>query len=227
MIFTFVSFIAPIGFLFFRLLSPMNSEVDPLLPPKSSYILMLVQCILGVVVLILPSFIGKRFKIFIPSGIYCLYVIFLYCAIFLGEIRSFYYNVPHWDTILHTFSGAMIGAFGFSVIELLNKEERTHLKLPPAFVAIFAFCFSVALGTLWEVYEYTLDGILGLNMQKYQTEAGVDFVGRIALEDTMKDIIVDMLGALAMAVIGFISLKYKKGWVEKLIFRKSGDNEAG
>ena len=35
----------------------------------------------------------------------------------------------------------------------------------------------------------------------------------------MKDIIVDTASALLMSVIGYISLKYKKGWVEKLMIR--------
>ena len=38
--------------------------------------------------------------------------------------------------------------------------------------------------------------------------------------DTMKDLIVDTLGALAMSIIGYISLKYKKGWVEKLLLHR-------
>ena len=38
--------------------------------------------------------------------------------------------------------------------------------------------------------------------------------------DTMKDLIVDTLGASVMAVTGYISLKYKKGWVEKFLLRR-------
>ena len=53
---------------------------------------------------------------------YYLYVLFLYAAIFLGEIRNFYYTVPYWDTILHTFSGAMIGCIGFSIWSLIGYK---------------------------------------------------------------------------------------------------------
>ena len=77
---------------------------------KSDYVLMLVQCVLGMVVLLLPSVIARRLKIEIPSGMMILFVIFLYCAIYLGEVRSFYYHIQSWDTVLHWFSGAMIGA---------------------------------------------------------------------------------------------------------------------
>ena len=48
---------------------------------------------------------------------------------------------------------------------------------------------------------------------------GTALIGQAALQDTMKDIIVDAIGALVMSTIGYISLKYKKGWVEKLTLR--------
>ena len=68
-----------------------------------------------------------------------MYLVFLYCAIFLGEVRDFYYRVPHWDTILHTFSGIMLGFFGFMVIDILNRDKNTSVNLSPIFVSLFAF----------------------------------------------------------------------------------------
>lgn len=148
-----------------------------------------------------------------------LYIAFLYCAIFLGEVRSFYYAVPYWDTILHTMSGAMLGALGFSMIAIFNNAERIPLNLSPVFIAVFAFCFALALGAVWEIYEFTMDSVFGTNMQKYMLDNGTALIGQAALQDTMKDIIVDAIGALVMSTIGYISLKYKKGWVEKLTIR--------
>ncbi len=221
-IFVLASFIVPIAFLIYRIVVSTNGlPENPYQRTRSDYVLMLVQCILGIVALILPSVISKKYKVQIPTNMYLLYVIFLYAAIFLGEVRNFYYQVPYWDTVLHTFSGAMIGALGFSFISLLNNEENIHLQLTPFFVAFFAFCFALTLGVVWEVYEYTFDGVLGLNMQKFALEDGTQLVGRLALQDTMKDLIVDAIGSFVMSVIGYISLKYKKGWVEKLLIRKT------
>ena len=86
---------------------------------KTDYILMLTQCILGIVALFLPNIISKKAKIIIPSNMYMLYILFLYAAVFLGEVRNYYYKIPNWDTILHTCSGAMLGALGFSFINIL------------------------------------------------------------------------------------------------------------
>lgn len=186
---------------------------------KSDYALMLSQCILGIVAMLLPGMLENKFKIAIPSYMLILYTIFLYAAIYLGEVRSFYYNVPNWDNILHTFSGAMIGALGFSIVTLLNKTEEVPMNLSPVFVALFSFCFAVTLGVVWEFYEFTFDGLLGLNMQKFALENGTQLIGRAALTDTMVDLFVDAVGALIMSIIGYISLKYNKGWIEKLQVR--------
>ena len=151
---------------------------------------------------------------------FCFFTCVLFCAIFLGEVRNFYHVVPYWDTILHTFSGGMIAALGFSFLSLLNKDENIHLKLTPFFVAFFAFTFAITMGVVWEVYEFLADGLLGLNMQKFALGNGSLLVGREALKDTMEDLIVDGIGAFIISVIGYISLKYNKGWVEKLLLKR-------
>ena len=195
------------------------NEIYPEARRRSDYVLMLAQCILGILAIILPSILNKKIKLEIPSFMISLYAIFLYCAIFLGEVRSFYYNIPHWDTMLHAFSGAMIGALGFSIVNFLNNSESMHLNLSPIFVTIFAFCFSGTLGIIWEIYEYLGDCILGTNMQKYALATGENLLGQQALADTMKDFIIDLVGAFIMSIIGYISLKYKKGWIDKFILK--------
>ena len=182
---------------------------------KSDYVLMLLQSIFGVVAMQLPGFLRRKVNLNIPTAMMIAYAGFLYCAIFLGEVRDFYYNVAHWDTILHTFSGVAIGALGFSIVSLLNKSESIAFSLSPIFVAMFAFCFALSLGVIWEFYEFSIDYFFHLNMQKYALETGELLIGQAALMDTMKDLIVDALGAFVMSVIGYISLKYNKGWLER------------
>ena len=211
------TFLASIVFISVRIyLAPTTVPAeDVLVRVKSDYVLMLLQCIVGLLAMMFPGFFRHKIRLEIPSAMLVVYAIFLYCAIYLGEVRNFYYIVPHWDTILHTFSGLAIGSLGFSMVNLLNKTESLHLSLTPFFVALFSFCFSVSLGVIWEFYEFAADGLLRTNMQKFALENGELLIGRAALWDTMKDLMVDMAGAFAASVIGFISLKYNKGWVER------------
>ena len=176
---------------------------------RSDYLLMLTQCILGLVVMLLPSRAARRWKLPVPDVLYVQYYMFLYCAIFLGEVMSFYYLIPHWDTVLHAFSGAMLGALGFILVDWLNDSPAVRVQLSPLFVSLFAFCFALAAGAVWEIYEFSGDGLFGLNMQKYMTDKGVMLVGHEALSDTMKDIIVDAISAATISVIGFFSIRKK------------------
>lgn len=187
---------------------------------KSDYMLMLVQCILGIFALFLPGLLEHKINIIIPSRMMIAYALFLYAAIYLGEFRDFYYVIPHWDNILHCFSGGMLGSLGFSLIILLNRTDRVPMHLSPIFVSLFALCFAVTMGVLWEIYEFALDGILGLNMQKYALKDGTLIIGRDAIADTMHDLIIDTIGAGVISVIGYISLKYKKGWLEDFVLKK-------
>lgn len=225
----FVFFVLVVSFVFLliRIVIAPSEQLpeDPNGRLRSDYVLMMLQCLLGIIAMMLPDMLKKRIHLSIPSGMMILYAIFLYCAIFLGEVRSYYYQVPHWDTILHTFSGGMLGALGYSFVTILNKSDRIPMNLSPLFVAVFSFCFALSLGVFWEFYEYTFDGILGLNMQKFMLEDGTQLVGRAALSDTMKDLIVDSLGAFVMSLAGYISLKYKTGWIEGLMLKTGWHHE--
>lgn len=184
---------------------------------KSDYMLMIVQCLLGIAAMLLPGWLGRKWRLEFPSMMVLLYVLFLYAAVYLGEVRSFYYRFKNFDSVLHASSGVMLGALSFSVVQLLNRSS--NVKLSPLFIAIFAFAFASTLGIFWEFYEYAVDGLLGLNMQKFLLEDGTPLVGREALKDTMKDFMVNAIGSGFISVLGYISLKYKKGWVEKLLIR--------
>ena len=177
---------------------------------RSDYILMFIQCLLGLVVLSLPSILQRKLRMTIPNFIYVMYYIFLYCAIILGEVMNFYYMIPHWDIILHFFSGAMLGALGFILVSQLNDSEKVRVSLSPAFIALFAFCFALSCGAVWEIYEFVFDGLLGLNMQKFITVSGEVLTGHLALRDTMTDIIVDAAAALLIALIGYARLMAEK-----------------
>ncbi len=207
-----ISFIIPIAYLIVMLCVGDTDAESLGYHSRADYTLMLVQCMLGVAVIHIPSLLAKKFKFEIPTVLYILYIVFLYCAIFLGEVRSFYYRVPNWDTILHAMSSVMTGFFGLMVVYILNRSEKLVLNMSPFFVTLFAFSFSVTIGTLWEIYEFAFDGLLGLNMQRIHTETGEYLIGRAALSDTMKDIIVDTLGALVASVIGYFSIKHEKKW---------------
>ena len=220
-----LSFLVPIVYLILRLIFGGGSSNEAGYHSDSDYLLMLMQCILGLVTIHLPSMLERRLRFELPGLLYGFYIVFLYCAIFLGEVRSFYYLFPRWDSILHFFSSMMTGFFGLMVVTILNRDRHVSMNLSPLFVCLFAFCFSVTIGSLWEIYEFLGDGLFGLNMQKFMTAQGELLVGHDALRDTMKDIIVDVLGALLASVIGMISIRRGTRWYIPTLTRSEEEAE--
>lgn len=182
---------------------------------------MLVESILGCIVITLPKRVEERFKLHIPSYMIIPFVIFLYCAIFLGEVRSFYYRVKNWDTFLHFFSAGMLATLAYSIVSMFNQSDSVPVNLSPGFLALFAFCFAVTCGAVWEIYEFTGDSLLGMNMQKWRLEDGTPLIGQAALADTMKDIITDVVGAGIVSLLGYFGMKrYSMKWLNDLQLRK-------
>ncbi|WP_075980176.1 hypothetical protein [Bacillus massilinigeriensis] len=177
---------------------------------KSDYVLMILQCVFGSIIIFLPSKVEKRFNIDIPDIMEIIFFIFLFCAIYLGEVRNFYFRIPYWDLILHGFSAVMLGALGLVIVNFFNDAENLNIQLSPFFVALFAFCFAVTCGAIWEIYEFMADWLLGTNMQKFILSDGTVLLGREAVADTMEDINVDALGSLLMSIFGYFHLKKQR-----------------
>ncbi|NLN47005.1 MAG: hypothetical protein GX153_10660 [Clostridiaceae bacterium] len=189
-----------------RLILAPAETTDEFTKIKSDYVLMLLQCLVGLVVMSLPGLIERKRQIDIPDSLEILYAVFLFCSIYLGEVRDFFYLVPHWDTLLHAFSGIMLGLVGFTLVDLLNESKRVSIHLSPIFVALFSFCFALAVGCVWEIYEFLADGVLATNMQKFLLADGTELVGHAALSDTMEDFILDALSALAATIVGYLAI---------------------
>lgn len=123
-------------------------------------------CALTLILLMVPSFIQVNLKIELPTGLEIILLLFIFAAEILGEIQAYYIKVPEWDTILHTMNGFLMAAIGFSLVDILNRNERFSIKLSPVYVAIVAFCFSMTIGVVWEFFEFSMDMLFGLDMQK-------------------------------------------------------------
>jgi uncharacterized membrane protein YjdF len=172
-------------------------------------------------VILAPTLLGVRLPVKIPPEIQVLALLFVFAALFLGEIQRYYDRIPWWDQALHVSSGLLLGILGFLLVYVLNANKRIDLHLQPSFVALFAFLFAVSVGTLWEIFEFAMDTLFGLNMQKAK------FGDPSGLTDTMWDLFIDVLGALVISVYGWWYMNdpeqsFIERWIEKFIARNPG-----
>ncbi len=210
-------------------------------------------CALTLILLVIPSFIQVRLKIELPTALEIIILFFIFAAEILGEIQSYYIRFPFWDTVLHTMNGFLAAAIGFALVDILNRSKRISFQLSPAYMAVVAFCFSMTIGVIWEFFEFGMDTIFGLDMQKdtivssihsvmldptnsnipIEIEGITDVIVNgqslglggyldIGLIDTMKDLIVNFVGAVVFSVIGFFYVKnrgkgrFAKGLIPRL-----------
>jgi hypothetical protein len=148
-----------------------------------------------VIVAFLPILVGYRFHVRIPPEFELLAVIFVYASLYLGEVHGYYLKYWWWDMLLHAGSGLILGIFGFLLVYVINEHEDLEMHMKPGFVALFAFMFALGMGTLWEITEFALDQLLGMN-----TQGG-------GLVDTMSDLIIDGIGALIISLLGYSYLR--------------------
>lgn len=153
---------------------------------------------IAIVIIVVPLLLEKTLKVNFPSEIELAFLIFIYASLYLGEINTFYEKFWWWDVFLHSLSGIIVAFLAFIIVYLIHDDKRTTLKLSPFFLSLFAFSFSLMFGVLWEIFEYTVDQSLGLNMQKS------------GLVDTMWDLIMNMIGALGIAIYSYRYQKKQK-----------------
>lgn len=140
-----------------------------------------------------PVLFQRRFGILLPVRFFGWIVIFVFATIFLGEAFDFYNRFWWWDVLLHGGSALAFGLIGFLFVFMLFEGDR--YAAPAWAIAFVGFCFALSIGTMWEIFEFAMDQLFGLNMQK------------TGLVDTMWDLIIDTLGAGIGATVGFFYLK--------------------
>lgn len=123
-------------------------------------------CILTLILFMLPSAVERRLHIDLPDTLEVVILFFIFAAEILGEIQEYYLIIPFWDTVLHTINGFLFAAIGFCLVNLLNENKKVSLSLSPFYMAVTAFCFSMTIGVLWEFFEWFMDSVFHLDMQK-------------------------------------------------------------
>ena len=156
-------------------------------------------CILTIVLLYVPSWIQVKLHIELPPALEITILCFIFAAEILGEVNAFYVNVPHWDTMLHTLNGFLAAAVGFSMVLLLNDDERLTFDLSPFFLALMAFCFSMTIGVLWEFFEFGMDYFFHTDMQK---DTIIHNLYTVALDTTRTNKVVAVKGIQDVVING-------------------------
>jgi hypothetical protein len=148
------------------------------------------------ILLLIPLFFEKKIGFKLPIEIEIALAIFIFLSVFMGRAKEFYYKFWWWDIALHSGSAIILGFIGFTIIYLMYSAHK--IKAKPITLAVFSLFFAMAIGAIWEVFEFFMDQLFNLQMQDN------------SLTDTMIDLIVDGIGAIFASTIGFFYFKSTK-----------------
>lgn len=157
--------------------------------------------ILAMISFVVPyvvSYFARKRKIGLPKSFQVVTILFIFSAQYLGEIRGLYAKCWWWDLLLHFVSGFYVVIIALYLMKSIYKQKKEISK--GRFIlsnTILAFSFSIALGTLWELFEFVGDYLFKSNMVKG------------GLNDTATDLLIKVLGALIASALYYCG-KFKK-----------------
>lgn len=114
--------------------------------------------------------------------------VFIFLGCVVGTSINMFTEFAYIDIPSHFYAGFLSAAFGYDLAFLLQNKRG---NLSPALAAMFGFSAAVTMLVGWEIYEFSMDRIYGLNLQRYIPDGGYGLI------DTMKDLIIGASGALA------------------------------
>ncbi|WP_339104989.1 hypothetical protein [Haloterrigena salinisoli] len=123
-------------------------------------------------------------------------VFWLTAAVFLHALGSagLYAFIGPWDSLTHTVSASIVAAAGYAVVRAIDLHTD-EIYFPPRMLVAFILVFVLAFGVLWELLEFALDW----SAQRLGLSA---VVAQHGLDDTIVDLVYDVVGAAVAAIWG-------------------------
>lgn len=145
------------------------------------------------VISLIPSVVERNYRITLPFELDLLFTLMVFLHAFMGEVLDLYSKFELFDKALHLYGGVVIAMLGFLVVYTLHYTRKVRLSLP--LVGFFTISFTMAVGAMWEIGEFTVDKLFDTRAQN-------------GLDDTMIDMIVDLIGGVAVSVLGMVYVRF-------------------
>lgn len=146
----------------------------------------------------IPRVICHILKIKLPDSMEMVYLLFVFLAQFLGSVVNLYSSIYWFDSFTHFLSGILTAVFALAILNWFHQYQSKSIS----FNIFFMIAFSLMVASLWEMFEFTSDCLLGGDTQK---------VAETGVTDTMKDMIVALLGAILTCIYyGYEKACHKK-----------------
>lgn len=150
------------------------------------------NAILALGITFVPNVLTHKYYISLDPSL----TLWITLAVFLDALGtlSFYETVARWDNLTHALSASVIAAAGYVMLRAIDIYTD-ELYIPHRFMFVFIIIFVLAAGVIWEILEFLTDEMaVKFGITAFLTQHGID--------DTMRDMFFDLLGALVVASWG-------------------------
>ncbi|WP_259517229.1 hypothetical protein [Halanaeroarchaeum sp. HSR-CO] len=117
-------------------------------------------------------------------------------AVFLHTLGSagLYGRLFWWDNLTHAMSATVVAGAGYTVARAVDLHSD-DIFVPRRFFFVYIFVVVLSFGVIWELFEFALD-LIALS-------TGVTMpLAQHGLDDTVRDLMFNSVGALVVAVFG-------------------------
>ena len=155
-----------------------------------------ITAIITILVPFLLNYAANKKKLLLPPGFQLISSSFIFSALYIGEINKFYSKFWWFDLTLHIWFGLYAVLVYIFLSHLsVSKNNKTTNKRFALLSSLSSFSFSIAMGTLWELFEFSGDYLFNTGMIKG------------GLEDTATDLLVLVAAAFLTSVYYYYKFK--------------------
>lgn len=124
---------------------------------------------------------------------------FIFLADFMGCVVNLYNLVSWYDIFVHFLSGIFTFCVGLFILKRIGISNKNYY-----FRVLFCFCVVMFVAGIWELFEYGVDFLLGMDLQ-HSITTGVN--------DTMEDMLAAFCGGITFMIFYFLRYKMMEGEV--------------
>ena len=183
-------------------------------------------CLFTLVLFLLPAFVESNFGVRVPSTLEIIVLLFIFAAEILGELGDFYVKFTFWDTMLHTLNGFRSERFDVHLSPVFVALVSFCFSMTIGVLWEF-FEFGMDCIFLTDMQKDTVvnvissvslnpDGVNKAVIIRDITDTAVNGQSLglggyldIGLIDTMKDLLVNFIGAVVFSIFGYFYTKHE------------------
>lgn len=115
----------------------------------------------------------KSFIIEVEASTQTMLSLFIFIAVCIGSTLNNRTTFEHFDIVTHFASGVLSAWFGYDFANIIYRKRG---DLGPAMSSLFSLAFALSIAVGWEIYEFSMDMLYGMTLQKGNTDTMVDFI---------------------------------------------------